>query len=100
MHCSLSRLKSLMNARSNCIKLLLCLSCVLSVPSLWAQGPPFQTDDPAPVDFKHYEFYIFGGADGTPVEMDFTGPAFEFNWGAIPRVQIHAILPWGGIRSE
>jgi len=64
---------------------------------LWAQGPPFQVDDPVPVDFKHYEFYIFGGADGTPAEMDYSGPAFEFNWGAVPRVQLHAILPWGGI---
>ena len=48
-----------------------------------------------PVDLHHYEFYIFGGVDGTPAEMDSTGPAFEFNWGAIPRVQVHAILPWG-----
>lgn len=64
---------------------------------LWGQGPPFQVDDPVPVDFKHYEFYIFASADGTPVEMDYSGPAFEFNWGAVPRVQIHAILPWGGI---
>ena len=60
-----------------------------------AQGPPYQTDDPVPVDLHHYEFYIFGGADGTPVEMDSVGPAFEFNWGAMPRVQLHAILPWG-----
>jgi hypothetical protein len=48
-----------------------------------------------PVDLHHYEFYIFGAADGTPLEHDFTGPAFEFNWGAIPRVQLHAVLPWG-----
>ncbi|MDE3062763.1 MAG: hypothetical protein KGJ51_06845, partial [Acidobacteriota bacterium] len=27
--------------------------------------------------------------------MDSNGPAFEFNWGAAPRVQVHAILPWG-----
>lgn len=27
--------------------------------------------------------------------MDSTGPAFEFNWGALPRLQLHAILPWG-----
>ncbi len=60
-----------------------------------AQGPPYQTDDPVPVDLHHYEFYIFGTADGTPVEMDSSGPAFEFNWGAIPRVQLHAILPFG-----
>ena len=62
-----------------------------------AQGPPFQVDDPVPVDLQHYEFYIFGARDGTPAEMDSTGPAFEFNWGAVPRVQLHAILPWGGI---
>jgi len=63
--------------------------------ALHAQGPPYQTDDPVPVDYRHYEFYIFGGLDGTPVEMDSTGPAFEFNWGALPRLQLHAILPWG-----
>lgn len=74
------------------------LVCFVSGAKLLAQGPPFQVDDPVPVDFKHYEFYIFGAADGTPAEMDYTGPAFEFNWGAVPRVQIHAILPWGGIR--
>jgi len=62
---------------------------------LHAQGPPYQTDDPVPVEYKHFEFYIFGTTDGTPVEMDSTGPAFEFNWGALPRLQIHVILPWG-----
>jgi hypothetical protein len=67
---------------------------------LWAQGPPYQTDDPVPVDLHHYEFYIFGSTDGTPVETDSTGPAFEFNWGAIPRVQLHAILPWGSINPS
>ena len=77
------------------IKLLFVLGLLFFVPHVWAQGPPYQIDDPVPVDLHHYEFYIFGAADGTPVEMDSTGPAFEFNWGAIPRVQLHAILPWG-----
>jgi hypothetical protein len=76
---------------------LLILLAGLSGSKLWAQGPPFQVDDPVPVDFKHYEFYIFGATDGTPAETDYSGPAFEFNWGAVPRVQLHAILPWGGI---
>ncbi len=71
-----------------------------AVPLLRAQGPPYQTDDPVPVDYKHYEFYIFGATDGTPVEMDSVGPAFEFNWGALPRVQLHAILPWGSINPS
>jgi Putative MetA-pathway of phenol degradation len=68
---------------------------LVAVPPQWAQGPPYQTDDPVPVDLHHYEFYIFGGMDGTTAEIDSTGPAFEFNWGAIPRVQLHVILPLG-----
>ena len=80
--------------------LMLVLSLILTAPKLWAQGPPFQTDDPVPVDLHHYEFYIFGSMDGTPVEIDSTGPAFEFNWGAIPRVQLHVIAPWGSINPS
>ena len=71
------------------------LVLLCAVSRAWAQGPPFQTDDPVPVELHHYEFYIFGALDGTPVEKDVTGPAIEFNWGAIPRVQLHAILPLG-----
>jgi hypothetical protein len=56
-------------------------------------GPPFQTDDPEPIDYKNYEFYTFASADGTPVEMDTVGPAIEFNWGALPNVHLHIILP-------
>lgn len=69
---------------------------LLSVPRLWA-GPPFQTDDPEPVEFRHYEAYLFGGSDGTPVETDPLGPAFEANWGAAPNLQLHIILPFGAI---
>lgn len=84
----------ILNRLPRSILLLLTLLCTYAA---YAQGPPYQTDDPVPVDYQHYEFYIFGAADGTPAEMDSVGPAFEFNWGAVPRVQIHAILPWGVI---
>jgi hypothetical protein len=60
-------------------------------------GPPFQTDDPDPVPYRNYEFYVFGASDGTPVETDPTGPAVEFNWGAVPNLQLHAILPLGAV---
>ncbi|MFY9647072.1 MAG: hypothetical protein WAK29_17980, partial [Terriglobales bacterium] len=86
-----------MGDRSGCLKLMLCFVLTLAGSRLWAQGPPYQTDDPVPVDLHHYEFYVFGGVDGTPAEIDSTGPAVEFNWGAAPRVQLHAILPWGGV---
>ena len=49
------------------VRLGLAASLLLSVCRLGAQaGPPFQTDDPTPVDLGHYEFYVFGAADGTP----------------------------------
>src|SRR5579872_4299617 len=70
---------------------LTCLSLVLRA------GPPFQTDDPEPIDFRHYEFYTFATADGTPVEMDTEGPAIEINWGALPNVHLHLIVPAAAI---
>lgn len=71
------------------------LLCLAIAPGLWSQGPPYQTDDPVPVDYGHYEFYIFGLTDSTPVVATSSGPAFEFNWGALPRIQLHAVLPFG-----
>jgi hypothetical protein len=69
-----------------------------SSTTMWAQaGPPFQTDDPTPVDLGHYEAYIFGTLDGTPAELDTISPGFEFNWGAIPDIQLHIILPLGAV---
>ena len=53
-----------------CFRLTLFVVLLLGVPRMWAQGPPYQTDDPVPVDLHHYEFYIFGGVDGTPAEID------------------------------
>lgn len=60
-------------------------------------GPPFQTDDPEPIDYQHYEFYTFAASDGTGIETDMTGPAVEFNWGALPNVHLHVIAPMTAI---
>jgi hypothetical protein len=76
------------------------LAAVLALPSRSNSalaGPPFQTDDPEPVELGHYEFYMFAASDSTPVETDPTGPAFEFNWGALPNTQLHAVVSFGGI---
>jgi len=85
-----------MNAARNCSRVILFLLVMLTVTELWA-GPPFQTDDPEPVEFHHYEFYQFSSVSSTPVETDPTGPAFEFNWGALSNLQLHIILPFGGV---
>src|SRR5450631_3772977 len=62
----------------------------------WA-GPPFQTDDPEPIDYRNYEFYTFATSDGTAIETDTAGPAVEFNWGALPNVHLHLIVPAAAI---
>jgi hypothetical protein len=69
----------------------LAMVCLASTSAL--AGPPFQTDDPEPIDFRHYEFYTFANSDGTRIETDTEGPALEFNWGALPNVHLHIIVP-------
>src|SRR6185295_6371906 len=69
------------------------LAMLAMVSTAALAGPPFQTDDPEPIDFRNYEFYTFGSTDGTPLETDSAGPAVEFNWGALPNVHLHIIAP-------
>src|SRR5450432_350943 len=52
-------------------------------------GPPYVTDDPEPVDYRHWEVYLAsqdaitsGGASGT-------APHVEVNYGAVPDLQLH-----------
>ena len=68
---------------------------LLGVQHVFA-GPPFQTDDPDPVDYRHFEAYFFGSSDGTSIATATLGPAFEVNWGAVPNVQLHLIVPMAG----
>jgi hypothetical protein len=56
-------------------------------------GPPFQTDDPEPVPYKHWEAYTFFTYDGTALGSATQGPAFEVNWGPVPDVQLHLVVP-------
>ncbi len=56
-------------------------------------GPPFQTDDPEPVEFRHFEAYLFGTFDHAGGDTFSQIPAVEFNWGAVPNLQIHLIVP-------
>jgi hypothetical protein len=72
-----------------------CLLCLFCIPVYC--GPPFQTDDPEPILFRNYEFYTFANSDGTRVETDTEGPAVEFNWGALPNVHLHIIIPASAI---
>ena len=56
-------------------------------------GPPFQTDDPEPVEYHHYEAYAFGTFDHSSASTFSELPAAEFNVGAAPNLQLHIIVP-------
>ena len=83
------------NARDG--KALTALALLVFVSTMALAGPPFQTDDPEPIDFRNYEFYTFASSDGTALETDTMGPALEFNWGALPNVHLHIIAPAAAI---
>lgn len=59
----------------------------------WA-GPPFHTDDPEPVDYKHGELYIASQYEKDRDITSGTAPHIEFNYGAVPNVMLHLITPY------
>ncbi len=56
-------------------------------------GPPFDTDDPEPVPFKHWEYYISTINTRQSGSWSGTAPHFEVNYGLVPDMQIHLLLP-------
>jgi hypothetical protein len=56
-------------------------------------GPPFITDDPEPVEYRHWEIYLASQhlkmADG----WSGTAPHVEVNYGVISNLQLHLIAP-------
>jgi len=66
----------------------------LALPLTGRAGPPYTTDDPEPVEHRHWEVYLAfetfwtkgQGADGTL-------PQVEVNYGVLPDLQLHTIVP-------
>ncbi len=80
---------------------LCCTSVILSffVAAEAIAGPPFTTDDPEPVDFHHWEFYVASIQAFHTGETDATLPHIEINYGAVPDVQLHLLAPLGYVHT-
>jgi hypothetical protein len=63
-------------------------------------GPPFDTDDPEPVDYLHWEFYLASMQHFQRDHTDATLPHIEVNYGVVPDVQLHIVAPMGYVRSS
>jgi len=56
-------------------------------------GPPFLTDDPEPVGYQHWEFYVASLDTKTADGWTGTAPHIELNYGVVSNVQLHLIAP-------
>jgi hypothetical protein len=56
-------------------------------------GPPYLTDDPEPVEYRHWEVYAASQWFVSRHAADGTAPHVEVNYGALPELQLHAIVP-------
>ena len=71
-----------------------CMAVFLALWALKAQaGPPFITDDPEPVEYQHWEFYVASQDSKLGGDWSGTAPHFEVNYGAVPDLQLHLIAP-------
>lgn len=68
------------------------LICFVSFFDCYA-GPPFNTDDPEPVPFRHWEFYLSSVQKFQPGSRSGTLPHFEVNYGVVRNVQLHVLAP-------
>src|ERR1700722_12270040 len=67
------------------------VAILLAIPHPAWSGPPFLTDGPEPVDMGHFEFYLFQTLDQSGENTRIQAPAVEFNWGALPDLQLHLL---------
>ena len=76
------------------IKKLIVVLIIYFIPMLAFSGPPYDTDDPEPVELNHWEFYsashLMHNSDG----WNATLVHFEVNYGLAKNLQIHAIIPF------
>ncbi len=67
---------------------------LLLVPAVAHAGPPYLTDDPEPVEYRHWELYLASqGFAGPGGHWTGTAPHVEVNYGVLPDVQLHLIAP-------
>jgi Putative MetA-pathway of phenol degradation len=74
------------------IALVALILCLIPAATAFA-GPPFRTDDPIPVDYRHGEIYLFSAGTHEAGGTSGVGPAAEFNYGILPDTQFHLVAP-------
>jgi hypothetical protein len=81
------------------IALYMMLPLILGQGGAWA-GPPFFTDDPEPAAYKHGEFYFASQYINSDDAKSATLPHLEFNYGVLPDIHLHLIVPFQYVKPE
>jgi len=77
---------------------LVCMLAFACAPA--SAGPPYQTDDPEPTAYRHYEIYVFTTYDnGASHAVNTTLPSLEVNYGLMPNVQFSVTAPFVAFRA-
>jgi len=63
-------------------------------------APPFVTDDPEPVEYRHWEIYLASQHAKDKDGWSGTAPHFEVNYGAWPNLQLHLIAPLAYVKPD
>jgi hypothetical protein len=79
--------------------LISCFAFVLAPVAAFA-GPPFKTDDPEPVEYKHWEVYLASQGSFDRDTRSLTAPHVEINYGVFPNVQLHLLAPLEYVKPE
>jgi hypothetical protein len=69
-------------------------ACGACLSAAFAGGPPYTTDDPVPVDYRHWELYLASQHAHGRFGQTGTAPHVEVNYGLAPDVQLHVIAPF------
>jgi hypothetical protein len=83
--------------------LLLLMFFLRLIPGLTAPafaGPPFLTDDPEPVEYRHWEIYLASVHAKDNDGWSGTAPHFEVNYGVLPNLQLHLIAPLAYVKPN
>jgi len=75
-------------------------SMLTLTPQAAFAGPPFITDDPEPVAYRHWEIYLASQYKHDRDQEAATFPHVEINYGLIPNVQVHLIAPMQYVKPE
>jgi hypothetical protein len=74
--------------------LISCSAYALERPAFWRLlGPPYDTDDPEPIELHHWEFYLASHSSHEEGGWEATAPHVEVNYGPASNLHLHFQMP-------